>query len=769
MPLYFGTSTTPIYGVFVSEVPADTNIVPLASPSISINTSTGVITSTVNQTTAGYVDISTTTSTLPLTTQAGVTITPTNAIQTAVAAQRYTTGVIRVAAVPTETATFTNNGTYNPTSGKWFSQVTVNVPIGSTIKNQNKTVTPSETTQYISCDVDSNNYTGLGTVTVNGITATYVGSNINRLSSSDLIGEVYDLVNYKVTAPAGYYAQNAEFRILKADFGSTKTLNIQPTISINQNGLISVSGGNFQSFGAETSGYLVAGFGGVGVNAQASNTKQLETQAGITITPTTSSQTAVTAGKYTTGAIMVAGDSNLVPSNIKNGVTIFGTTGTYGGGASATFGTLTITANNSYLASSYGYDGFSSVNVNVPDDTFTVTLSWNDNTGQWIPVQSFTSIQTAYNSGKNIIVNMNEVPEMASADGKWDNDNSRFNYWTRQFVEETNNIKIIEQCYNLTSSGLEKSNEYIYYDTSGADAISSDVTSGQIFYNANGYQVGTMTASGGITPTGNLSITANGANINVSQYATVTVDVPTSNMSVQVEQLSGGGEHYIISGSPAISTDTYRTLQSNEAISVGSNYNGYIEIAKKPELIYDWDFTNGLVDSIGGLSVTLANGATRDSNGITISDASQYAVFPISYAAHMTYELDIASANKGFSGTHGRLLMVSQSEGFIANGGNTWQAYLNGMWSGSFGSLSNVSLNNKTLRIESKQQIPTLLNGTSKMILPMTISLDNVEWAKTPNGQIPNSSNRIMIGSSGAQSFYNLVVTGFRVYNGVDY
>lgn len=47
-----------------------------------------------------------------------------------------------------------------------------------------------------------------------------------------------------------------------------------------------------------------------------------------TYTPTTSNQT-ISAGQYLSGAQTIAGDANLIASNIKSGVTIFGVTGTY--------------------------------------------------------------------------------------------------------------------------------------------------------------------------------------------------------------------------------------------------------------------------------------------------------------------------------------------------------------------------------------------------------------------------------------------------------
>ena len=97
---------------------------------------------------------------------------------------------------------------------------------------------------------------------------------------------------------------------------SRVAVNAMPTgslngISVNSNGLITSSVG--------TSGYLSSG---------TSKTLQLSTQGPKTIIPGRYSQTAVSSGKYTTGAVTVSGSSNLTASNIKNGVNIFGVTGT---------------------------------------------------------------------------------------------------------------------------------------------------------------------------------------------------------------------------------------------------------------------------------------------------------------------------------------------------------------------------------------------------------------------------------------------------------
>ena len=85
-----------------------------------------------------------------------------------------------------------------------------------------------------------------------------------------------------------------------------------PSISVSASGLITASA-------AQSAGYV-----GAGTKAQ---TSQLATQAAVTITPGTSAKTAVAKGRWTTGEVKVAGDVDLVPSNIKKGVHIFGVTG----------------------------------------------------------------------------------------------------------------------------------------------------------------------------------------------------------------------------------------------------------------------------------------------------------------------------------------------------------------------------------------------------------------------------------------------------------
>lgn len=86
------------------------------------------------------------------------------------------------------------------------------------------------------------------------------------------------------------------------------------TPSISANGVITAN--------VSKGGYLPTG---------TQKTAQAATQAAKTVRPTTYSQTAAAKGVYTTGAVTVEGDANLIAQNIKNGVSIFGVNGSAAG------------------------------------------------------------------------------------------------------------------------------------------------------------------------------------------------------------------------------------------------------------------------------------------------------------------------------------------------------------------------------------------------------------------------------------------------------
>lgn len=146
---------------------------------------------------------------------------------------------------------------------------------------------------------------------------------------------------------------------------SKVTVNPMPTGSLKTPTVNSIG---YVSSGVQTAGYL---------GTSAISGLQLSTQAAKTITPTTYSQTAVASGKYTTGAVTVAGDSDLIASNIKSGVNIFGVNGNYSG--SGTFKNVTVQSNPSGWATQ-------TATIPIPSDTKKITalsFYYSDSNGNY--------------------------------------------------------------------------------------------------------------------------------------------------------------------------------------------------------------------------------------------------------------------------------------------------------------------------------------------------------------------------------------------------
>lgn len=125
-----------------------------------------------------------------------------------------------------------------------------------------------------------------------------------------------------VTVPAGYYATQQTKAVSAGSAtapatitGSsasvstgTNTITLSKTVSVTP---------------SVTAGYVSSGTAG---NSSVSLTASVTTKAAATITPTTSNQE-IAANTYLTGKQTISGDANLVASNIKSGVSIFGVAG----------------------------------------------------------------------------------------------------------------------------------------------------------------------------------------------------------------------------------------------------------------------------------------------------------------------------------------------------------------------------------------------------------------------------------------------------------
>ena len=212
------------------------------------------------------------------------------------------------------TSTITANGTYDIAS---YASALVSVPTGGTINNQNKTVTPTENLQTITYDTG---YTGLGTVSVYGISSTYVGTGVSRRSSTDLTAS-----GSTVTVPAGYYATQATKSISGGSaFPPAVTITKNPTISINSTtGVVTATySGSSSITPTVTAGYISVGTAGT-ISTAGTSTYQLTSKAAATYYTSTADQT-INANQFLVGAqtIKSVTYSGLSASNIANGVVV---------------------------------------------------------------------------------------------------------------------------------------------------------------------------------------------------------------------------------------------------------------------------------------------------------------------------------------------------------------------------------------------------------------------------------------------------------------
>ena len=197
--------------------------------------------------------------------------------------------------VPSGNLDITANGSTNVKNYE-----TVNVDVQPTLRSES--VTPTESSQTV---MPGTGYDGLSSVTVGAISSTYVGSEIDRRTSSDLTAS-----GATVTVPAGYYSSQASKSVATATQAT-------PSISVNSSGLITATS-------TQSAGYVSSG--------TKSATEQLTTQEAKTVTPTKSSQQAVANGVYTTGAVTVAAipseyitttDATATASDINSGETAY--------------------------------------------------------------------------------------------------------------------------------------------------------------------------------------------------------------------------------------------------------------------------------------------------------------------------------------------------------------------------------------------------------------------------------------------------------------
>ena len=360
---YYGADGVKKQGSYVAP-----SAVTQATPTISVNTSTGLITASSTQS-AGVVSAGTTTATEQLSTENGKTVTPTTSEQTAVAANKYTLGAIKVAAMPagsagTPTATkgtvsnhsvsvtpsVTNTTGYITGSTKTGTAVSVSASeLVSGTKSISTNGTDIDVVNYAAVDVsvptgtarDSDDVSVSGaTVTVPaGLYSSQVTKSVSTMTlptaaaASATSGYTSKATISRSTSdqyiniPTGYNSAGAYYKVNAVANGSATTpatsITANPSISVSSGGLITATASATKSVTPTVSaGYVSSGTAGT-ITVSGSNTEQLSTQAAQTLYPSTTDQT-IASGKYLTGTQTVKGVllTNLTAGNIKKDVVV---------------------------------------------------------------------------------------------------------------------------------------------------------------------------------------------------------------------------------------------------------------------------------------------------------------------------------------------------------------------------------------------------------------------------------------------------------------
>lgn len=522
-----GSTVTVPAGFYASQATKNVSAATQATPAISLTSSTGVVTAVSTQT-AGYVAAGSKSSSLSLSTQAAATITPSESEQTAVASYKWTTGIVKVAAISSDyvgsniaqrsSADLTSSGAtvtapagfYSASASKSVSSMTLPTSAATTSSGTSKaTIATSTSTRYLNIPTGYNStaqyYTISGMSTMTLPTSAATSSTSGYTSKATISRSTSDQY---INIPTGYNSSGAYYKISAVANGSvtspstisgtsatlstgTNTLTLTKTVSVTP--VVS------------TAGYVSSGTAG---NASVSLAASVTTQGAKTITPSTSQQTAVSSGTYVTGNVVVsampagtAGTPTATKGSVSNhsiSVTpsVTNTTGYITGstktGTAVTVsaselvsGTLSINANGTY-----GVTNYQNVDVDVSSNDFVVTLS-QDQQGDWNPDCTFAEAYAAYTGGKNVVFNTDT--DYTPVNGEYSSGNSAFIYIVNEFFDNDDPYYYgyRGKGYFWRSSGITIDDDQRYYAMYGANAQPSDVANGKIFYNSNGYQVGT--------------------------------------------------------------------------------------------------------------------------------------------------------------------------------------------------------------------------------------------------------------------------------------
>ena len=322
----------------------------------------------------------------------------------------------------------------------------------------------------------------------------------------------------------------------------------------------------------------------------------------------------------------------------------------------------------------------------------------------------------------------------------------------------------------------------------GVDVTSSVYSSGTVsITNVTGNIV--ITAAAVETPT---SITAT-----YTQSGTVYENTSLDSLKtdlVVIANMSGGGtetipaEDYTLSGTLTVGTSTvtvtYAGLTDTFSVTVTAAPVNYL---------YNWDFTQSLIDSVSGQEAVLGAGnghsnATRDENGLSFNEATQYLYLGQISPVGKTFEIDVASLDfKGSTSSHIRFFTNAQytTSNSVGLGcicwksGEGWRSYgwtsssgTNRAWSANYWSQDLAGTTSEVINAFSGKTVKVVYHSDGHT---KDLYLDNVYKGTIDDIYFNNSgsthlSDKIFIAGMGSvaqasgDQCYDMTITGVRIY-----
>ena len=454
-------------------------------------------------------------------------------------------------------------------------------------------------------------------------------ADVNTRTSSDLTAS-----GDTVTAPAGYYGSSAS-KSVQSGSATTPTggITANPSISVSSGGLITASVSKSESITPIISeGYVTSGTAGT-ITFSGSKTEQLSTQAGTTVSPTESEQTAVASGKYTTGAVKVGA----IPADyVGSGITRRDSDDLSASGA-------TVTALSGYYAENAS-KSVASGSASTPATSITATPSISVNTSTGVISSSVSATKSVtptvsagyVSSGTSgtITVSGSNTSNLSTVNGATvsPTESEQTAVAANKYTLGAIKVGAISSSYvgsgvtrrasaDLSASGATVTAPAGYYAQSATKTVASGTegtptaTKGTVsnhsiavtpsVTNSAGYISGgshngtAVTVSASELVSGTKSITSNGTGIDVANYAAVDVAVSSGSPNLQTKSKSY----------------TPTESQQTEAISYDSGYDGLDTV----------NVTVGAISSTYvGSGITQRSSSDMSANGATVTAPAGY-------------------------------------------------------------------------------------------------------------------------------------------------